>query len=56
MEGLKGVKTVSSGVDMFARLSEGVKTDIPQTPQYGAGFASGHQRGGDYLFEVRRHD
>ena len=56
MEGLKGVKTVSSGVDMFARLSEGVKTDIPQTPQYGAGLASGHQRGGDYLFEVRRHD
>ena len=56
MEGLKGVKTVSSGVDMFARLSEGVKTDIPQTPQYGAGLASGHQRGGDYLFEVRRYD
>ena len=38
------------------RLSENVKVDIPQTPQYGAGLASGHQRGGDYLFEVRRHD
>ena len=56
MQQLKGVKTVSNGVDMFARLSEGVKADIPQTPQYGAGLAAGHQRGGDYLFEVRRYD
>ena len=56
MQQLKGVKTVSGGVDMFASLSEGVKADIPQAPQYGAGLASGHQRGGDYLFEVRRYD
>ena len=30
------------------------RADIPQTPQYGAGLTSGHQRGGDYLFEIRR--
>jgi len=41
---------------VFEQLSEDVKADIPQTPQYGAGITSGHQRGGDYLFEVRRYD
>jgi hypothetical protein len=56
MQQLKNVKDVSSGVNVFERLSEGVRADIPQTPQYGAGIAAGHQPGGDYLFEVRRYD
>jgi hypothetical protein len=27
--------------------------DFPQEPQYGAAVGAGHQRGGDFLFEVR---
>jgi uncharacterized caspase-like protein len=54
MQQLKAVKDVSSGVDLAQRLQEGVKADIPQTPLYGAGVNSGHQTGGDYIFEVRR--
>jgi uncharacterized caspase-like protein len=54
MQQLKSVKDVSHGVNLFEQLSENVRADIPQTPQYGAGLNSGHQRGGDYLFEVRR--
>jgi hypothetical protein len=56
MQQLKTVKDVSNGVNMFEQLSENVKADIPQTPQYGAGISSGHQVGGDYLFEVRRYE
>jgi len=56
MQQLKNVKDVSNGVNLFEQLSEDVKADIPQIPQYGAGLASGHQRGGDYLFEVRHYE
>ena len=55
MQQLKGVKDVSSGVSLVEQLSENVKADIPQTPQYGASLSSGHERGGDYLFEVRQY-
>ena len=55
MQQLRDVKDVSQGVAVFEQLSESVKADIPQTPQYGAGLNSGHQRGGDYLFEVRQY-
>ena len=56
MQQLKTVKDVTNGVNIFEQLSEGVREDIPQTPQYAAGVNSGHQQGGDYLFEVRRRD
>lgn len=55
MEQLKAVKDVSLGVGVYERIAESVKSEIPQTPQYGASMSSGHQRGGDYLFEVRQH-
>jgi uncharacterized caspase-like protein len=55
MQQLKNVTGVSSGVNVFEQLAENVKADIPQVPQYGAGITSGHQRGGDYLFEVRQY-
>jgi len=55
MQTLKEVKNVEKGVDVFQQLSDNVKTDIPQAPQYGAGVSSGHQTGGDYLFEVRQY-
>jgi hypothetical protein len=54
MEQLKAVKDVSLGVGVYEQIAESVKTEIPQTPQYGASLSSGHQRGGDYLFEVRQ--
>jgi uncharacterized caspase-like protein len=55
MQTLKDVKNVEKGVDVFQKLSDDVRADIPQTPQYGAGMSSGHQIGGDYLFEVRQY-
>jgi hypothetical protein len=30
-----------------------VKKEFPQTPKYGSVTAAGHQRGGEYLFELR---
>ena len=54
MEQLKAVKDVSLGVGVYEQIAERVKAEIPQTPQYGASPSSGHQRGGDYLFEVRQ--
>ncbi len=53
MEQLKAVKDVSLGVGVYEQIAESVKAEIPQTPQYGASPSSGHQRGGDYLFEIR---
>lgn len=55
MQTLRDVKNVEKGVDAFQKIADDVKADIPQTPQYGAGMSSGHQVGGDYLFEVRRY-
>jgi len=55
MQTLKDVKNVEKGVDVFQKLSDNVKADIPQAPQYGEGLSSGHQVGGDYLFEVRQY-
>jgi hypothetical protein len=31
-----------------------VQQDFPQEPQYGAATAAGHERGADFLFEVRK--
>jgi hypothetical protein len=53
MEQLKAVKDVSLGVGVYELIAESVKAEIPQTPQYGSSPSSGHQRGGDYLFEIR---
>jgi hypothetical protein len=47
------VKDVSLGVGVYELIAESVKAESPQTPQYGASPSSGHQRGGDYLFEIR---
>jgi hypothetical protein len=55
MQTLKTVAQWSNGVDVYQQLADGVKQDFPQEPQYGAAIGSGHQRGGDFLFEVRRY-
>jgi hypothetical protein len=56
MRQLREVKDVSLGVSLYEQVADRVQADIPQQPQYGAGLASGHERGADYLFEVRRYE
>jgi hypothetical protein len=55
IQNLKGVTDWSKGVELYQRLSTAVQRDFPQEPQYGAALGSGHQPGGDFLFEVRRY-
>jgi len=55
LQTLKTVTQWSNGVDVYERVAEAVKHDFPQEPQYGAAIGSGHERGGDFLFEVRRY-
>jgi hypothetical protein len=55
MQTLRTVTQWSNGVDVYQQLADAVKQDFPQEPQYGAAINSGHQRGGDFLFEVRRY-
>jgi hypothetical protein len=54
MRALQGVSDWSSGIDLYERLAAPVQQDFPQEPQYGAALASGHERGADFLFEVRK--
>jgi fibronectin-binding autotransporter adhesin len=56
MRQLRAISNVTLGVSVHEGVAARVQADIPQQPQYGAGLSSGHQRGGDYLFEVRRYE
>jgi hypothetical protein len=51
---LETVKAVSEGVNVYEQLASAVQQDFPQEPQYGAATAAGHERGADFLFEVRK--
>jgi len=55
MQTLRTVTQWSNGVDVYQQLADVVRQDFPQEPQYGAAIGSGHERGGDFLFEVRRY-
>jgi hypothetical protein len=55
LERLKDVKEWSNGASFYERLAQAVQRDFPQEPQYGAALDSGHQAGGDFLFEVRKY-
>lgn len=55
MQALRGVENWSNGVDVHDRLAASVAKEFPQEPQYGEAMGSGHQRGGDFLFEVRKY-
>jgi len=55
MQTLRGVEKLSNGVDVYERLTGSVTNEFPQEPQYGEALGSGHERGGDFLFEVRRY-
>lgn len=55
MQSLRNVQGWEKGVDVYDKLAADVKKDFPQEPQYGEALGSGHQRGGDFLFEVRKY-
>ena len=55
MQSLKNVQGWEKGVDVYGKLVADVQKDFPQEPQYGEAIGSGHQRGGDFLFEVRKY-
>ena len=53
MQVVNSVSNWKPGSTIFTEVQAGVKKDFPQTPKYGSVTAAGHQRGGDYLFELR---
>lgn len=53
MQSLSGVQGWTAGNSVFRQVQSGVTREFPQTPHYGAVTAAGHQRGGEYLFEIR---
>lgn len=53
LRSLGNVQKWTSGIDVYEQLAGEVQQDFPQEPQYGAAIGAGHQRGGDFLFEVR---
>jgi hypothetical protein len=55
MQTLRSVEKWSNGIDVYERLTGSVTQEFPQEPQYGEALGSGHERGGDFLFEVRRY-
>jgi Caspase domain len=56
LRSLANVQKWTSGVDVYEQLAGAVQQDFPQEPQYGAAIGAGHQRGGDFLFEVRSYE
>ena len=53
MQVVGSVSNWKPGSTVFTDVQAGVKKEFPQTPKYGSVTAAGHQRGGDYLFELR---
>jgi hypothetical protein len=56
MHTLQQVSSWQPGEGVFERVRFGVARELPQRPRYGGSVASGHQAGGDYLFEQRQLD
>ena len=53
MRALEGLEGWQPGNNLYERLRGAVNKDFPQSPQYGASLAAGHQGNTDYLFERR---
>ncbi|WP_168224831.1 caspase family protein [Rhodoferax aquaticus] len=53
MQKMREVSGWSSGGTVFEAVRIGVESELPQTPQYGASLAAGHEMGADFLFEKR---
>jgi hypothetical protein len=56
MRTLEQVSTWQAGGNVFERVRFAVARELPQRPRYGGATESGHQAGGDYLFEQRELD
>lgn len=54
MQAIQNVDNWKAGVNIFEQVQRDVSKSFPQTPQYGAATAAGHEKGGDYLFEYRQ--
>jgi hypothetical protein len=53
MKKIREVSSWTSGADVFETVKTAVERELPQTPQYGASLAAGHEPGADFLFEHR---
>ncbi|MCV2422788.1 YDG domain-containing protein [Paucibacter sp. DJ2R-2] len=56
MQKLRETTAWQVGSQAFAQVRDAVLKDFPQTPQYGAARAAGHQDNTDYVFERRQTD
>lgn len=54
MQAIQNVDNWKAGANVFEQVQRDVSKSFPQTPQYGAATAAGHEKGGDYLFEYRQ--
>jgi hypothetical protein len=54
MNALGQVSSWQAGGQIFERVRFAVAKELPQRPQYAASSATGHESGGDYLFEERK--
>ncbi|MFN9044142.1 MAG: YDG domain-containing protein [Betaproteobacteria bacterium] len=53
LQRLNSVDAWRPGSNVFETLRDAVRREFPQTPQYGAARAAGHEPGTDYLYERR---
>ena len=53
LQRLNAVDAWRPGSNVFETLRDAVRREFPQTPQYGAARAAGHEPGTDYLYERR---
>ena len=53
MEKIRQVSGWASGASIFDTIKVAVESELPQTPQYGAAPAAGHEPGADFVFERR---
>ena len=53
LEEIKDLKSWAVGSSVFSKVKTQVESELPQTPRYGISANSGHEEGGDFLFERR---
>jgi filamentous hemagglutinin family protein len=54
LQSIQGEREWQPGNNLFDRIKTAVQREFPQTPQYGASRAAGHQGNTDYLWERRQ--
>jgi hypothetical protein len=53
LRALGKVNGTELGFGVYGVVSQGVRDDYPQQPQYGVVVSAGHEAGGEYLFDAR---